>query len=151
MLFELILLGILLLMVPLLYVLFFTPTLDRILLRLKLGKRADSLKTTVEALDHTVRTTMTNLREEKDAVELALKTAGAIHDRPLAQRVRTVTTHPYVIRAIGSTSEYWSNALGWVEVQHADRFDHADTLTLNLPIGGRWLKQRPPSKRPSKA
>lgn len=34
---------------------------------------------------------------------------------------------------------YWSNTDGWVSSVEADRFTHADTARLRLPIGGAWV------------
>ena len=35
-------------------------------------------------------------------------------------------------------SVYWSNALGWVDLDSADTFSALERETLNLPMGGFW-------------
>lgn len=40
---------------------------------------------------------------------------------------------------------YWSNTLGWVSLSEADQFTEYETHTLDLPIGGFWLKQQKPA------
>lgn len=45
----------------------------------------------------------------------------------------------FIIRSDHNREDYWSNALGWTDLDLATRFTHEEHRTLNLPIGGRWL------------
>lgn len=140
-----------LVMIGVFYVLFMTQIVDRIMMRLRFGKRANSIESTMHAVDDTVRRTVVDLHNEKTALEAALKKVTNAADNTTIKVTKTVETHPFVIRTIEKdpdTNEhlYWSNALGWTDVGNADRFDNADKLTLNLPVGGRWLRQRKPAR-----
>lgn len=35
---------------------------------------------------------------------------------------------------------YWSNFTGWGSKEGATHFTNAESLCLNLPIGGRWIE-----------
>lgn len=35
----------------------------------------------------------------------------------------------------------WSNEHGWVDVGFGDTFDDNERMSLNLPIGGRWVEE----------
>lgn len=35
---------------------------------------------------------------------------------------------------------YWSNVDGWVGVESANRFCERERWSLNLPIGGKWVR-----------
>lgn len=34
---------------------------------------------------------------------------------------------------------YWSNDMGWVDKDSADKFTHAEKKRLNLPMGGKYV------------
>lgn len=140
---------IVMLMIPVSYLLFFTQTIDCLLLRLKLGKRSESLQNTAEALDANVRSTVADLRKEREAVEQALQTANSIQNRQSAQPTKNVYTHPYMIR-LGSSKQCWSATLGWTSRLNADRFSAAEKSTIELPVGGQWYRPRNPLGSPSK-
>lgn len=36
---------------------------------------------------------------------------------------------------------YWSNAMGWVDLDSADRFTEAETKTVDLPMEGFWIPE----------
>ncbi len=44
----------------------------------------------------------------------------------------------YLIISAGGL--FWSNSLGWTEFATADRFTLNERMTLNLPMGGDWIK-----------
>lgn len=69
----------------------------------------------------------------------------------------TTTVRTYLIQNIQTPQEFWSNDLGWVSVESADRFAgillnspegwHRAVLRiksgseLNLPLGGMWIPE----------
>jgi|TARA_R110000824_G_scaffold273617_4_gene462127 hypothetical protein len=46
----------------------------------------------------------------------------------------------YVIVANSDEPLYWSNTDGWGDRETADTFTFDDTLRLNLPLEGTWVK-----------
>ncbi len=138
-----ILLLLLLLALPV-YVLFFTKWFDNLMIRLKTGRRAESIDSAVATVHRTVRAAAVELAEEREAIDHALERVTAI---PVVPDKTSPTTHPYLVRHTIDTDLYWSRSVGWTTRARADRFDAADKLTFPLPENGKWF--RPAQKRPS--
>ncbi len=47
----------------------------------------------------------------------------------------------FVIRNVETPQEFWSNNLGWVSLDNADRFADFDRDYLNLPLAGKWVEE----------
>lgn len=46
----------------------------------------------------------------------------------------------YRIQSLEDTDLYWGNEFGWVDIDSCESFTEADRRSLNLPIGGHWVK-----------
>lgn len=134
-------------MIPVIYVLFFTQTVDKFLMKMRIGRRASSLESTVASMDAVVREAVEDLKVEKIQVDKALQTAAKITQMG---PVKTIETHPWVIRHREFGGQYWSDKSGWVALRDADMFDAADHITVSLPSSGIWYRRRKSKAAPSK-
>ena len=46
----------------------------------------------------------------------------------------------YIIASNTESDLFWSNEIGWVDVNSATQFSSDDRFNLNLPIGGDWVE-----------
>ena len=118
---------ILLLMVPVVYVLFFTKILDRVIGRLRSGDPARQVSGAGKIIDATVVS-------ETDDFEMHRAKS------PLSPESRDPKAYPWLIRHRNDESLFWSSARGWVSRELADRFGEDEHLTMVLSPDGSWFK-----------
>jgi len=118
---------VLFLMVPVVYVLFFTKILDRLIGRLRSGNPTRPISGAGKIIDATV---------VSEADDLELHRAKA----PLSPESRDPEACPWLIRNHNDQSLFWSLARGWVSREQADRFSEEEHLTMVLSPEGSWFK-----------
>lgn len=150
----------LLVMAPLIYVLFFTPLVDNLLLKLRVGQRARPISKTAAELEQVVVRASARVRGEWDEAiaELDKMTARrfaedeaeqAVNPRRIAPGKTSGSEKPFKPWAVRNTADpdlFWS-ASGWVTKDKAHRFDAAEKAEVTLPACGKWYRFRTPTTK----